>query len=79
MTTFRINTAKVTREHKAIQLELYCPNARCLFRTRLRTGRYRPCPKHGIPISGQDLGQAPIARTTGEWLAQGPDALDTLY
>jgi hypothetical protein len=79
MTIFRINTAKVTREHKAIQLELYCPNARCLFRIRLRTGRYRPCPKHGIPVTVIDLGQAPISRDTHEWLAQGPDALDTLY
>jgi len=79
MTTFRINTAKVTREHKAIQPELYCADARCLFRTRLRNGAYRLCPKHGISVTVIDLGQAPIARTTREWFAQGPDALDTLY
>ena len=78
MKTYRINTAKITREHKAMQPELYCPNARCLFRVRARTG-YRPCPKHGIPVSVRDLGQAPIARDTHEWFAHGEDALDTLY
>ena len=76
---FYVNTARVTREHKVTQPHLYCTNARCLFRVRLRNGKYRPCPKHGIPVIARDLGPAPIARSTAEWLAQGEDSLDTLY
>ena len=35
--------------------------------------------RHYIPIICTDLGKAPEAKNTHEWLAQGEDAWDTLY
>ena len=34
----------------------------------------------GVPLkcTGTDLGKAPEASSTGDWLNQGPDAIDTL-